>query len=265
MNTLNPINCPISLKALSTGYRSRGDTRVVTSPFDAELRPGSLTCLLGPNGAGKSTLLRTLAGFMPPLSGSVDIAGRDLASMSPGQLAHTIAVVLTERPSAAHMTVYDTVALARSPYTGFWGALRDSDRQAVQQALEDTGADEMAHRNISTLSDGQLQKVMVAKALAQDTPAIFLDEPSAFLDFPSKVDLMRLLRRLAHDRSKVVLISSHDVEISLQLADTLWMLGCDGSVAIGSPAQLAADNTIADRFCRPGIGFDPKTLSFSIS
>lgn len=254
----------VKLNSLSIGYFGKRGPIAIQRDINASVEEGQFVALLGPNGAGKSTLLRTLAGFMPALSGSVLIDGRNLAALSDEEISRSVGVVLTERPSVSSMTVEQLVALGRSPYTGFWGRLRDADRKIVEESLELTGCTEMRSRLVDTLSDGERQRVMVAKALAQRTPVILLDEPTAFLDFPSKVEMMRLLRSLAHERGLIVLQSTHDINMALSIADSLWMIDRNLGFAAGSPRELAALQTLQNYFLRPGIAFDSDSLSFTI-
>ena len=218
----------IRLDNLSIGYRSKKGTKAVASGITATIRSGELTCLIGPNGAGKSTLLRTLAGFLPKAAGTASLRGRDIGSYKPRELARLVGIVLTEKPDTGCMTVAELVALGRSPYTGFWGTCSDADRRAAARAMADVGIGHLAGRRVATLSDGERQKAMVAKALAQQTPVILLDEPTAFLDFPSKVETMRLLRGIARHTGKVVFMSTHDLDLALQAADTLWLMARGG-------------------------------------
>ena len=271
-------NETIRLSNLSIGYRSKNDVRVVASGISAAIRQGELTCLLGANGVGKSTLLRTLSAFQPKLDGQVMIeesggrkvedGGRDISQFSDKELSRLIGVVLTEKPDIRNMSVRELVALGRSPYTGFWGMLHDDDWQVVDEAIQAVKIDSLSHRMIHTLSDGERQKVMIAKALAQQTPVIFLDEPTAFLDFPSKVEMMLLLRRLAREQKKTIFMSTHDFELALQTADTLWLMEQrnEGSTLlhVGTPGQLAANGTLARYVERPGITFNPQTLSVTL-
>ena len=225
----------IQLNKLTIGYSEKGTKKkIIAQDICATLYGGQLTCLLGENGAGKSTLLRTLSAFIPPLKGDVVVKGKSLGEYSDKERARLIGVVLTERPELQHMTVQELVAMGRSPYTGFWGTLSKEDKTIANEALRMVGMDPMATRIVDTLSDGERQKAMIAKAMAQQTPVIFLDEPTAFLDYPSKVETMLLLRRLAHETGKIILLSTHDVELALQTADTLWLMkrvrhkkGCD--------------------------------------
>ena len=177
----------IELKNLSIGYIGKKETTVVASDINATVPSGQLTCLLGPNGVGKSTLLRTLTAFQPKIEGDILIEGKSIDSYTEKQLARLIGVVLTERTNVQNMTVRELVALGRSPYTGFWGRLEAKDEEIVEQALVSTAITGFASRTLDTLSDGERQRAMIAKALAQQTPAILLDEPTAFLDYPSKV------------------------------------------------------------------------------
>lgn len=249
---------------LVTGYRNGRREVKVSHAFSASLPSGSLTCLIGRNGAGKSTVLKTLCGFIPPLEGSVQILGRGLNTYSPSELARTVGVVLTERTLATAMTVTEVVALGRAPYTGFWGSLSADDRRIVDECLELTGITDLSSRLTSTLSDGERQKVMIAKALAQQTPLILLDEPTAFLDYPSKVELLQLLKKLSREEGKTIFLSTHDLEITFQLADNLWMLDRNLGFRAGSPEALSADGSIARYFERRGLCYLPASLTFKI-
>lgn len=258
-----PMN-DITLDNLSIGYRSKKGTKTIASGITAAIRGGELTCLIGPNGAGKSTLLRTLAGFLPKAAGTASIGGRDIGSYKPRELARLVGIVLTEKPDTGCMTVAELVALGRSPYTGFWGTCSESDRRAAARAMADVGIAHLAGRRVATLSDGERQKAMVAKALAQQTPVILLDEPTAFLDFPSKVETMRLLRGIARHTGKVVFMSTHDLDLALQAADTLWLMARGGSIATGSPEDLALDGRLAAFFDSGSMRFDASTGLFDI-
>lgn len=255
----------VILDHLSVGYRSKQGVKTVASDICAEIRGGELTCLLGPNGVGKSTLLRTLSAFQPRLSGHIYVGGRELETFSPKQLAKVIGVVLTEKPDVANMTATDMVLMGRSPYTGFWGNYTAEDREQADEAIRMVGIADLALRRVGTLSDGERQKVMIAKALAQQTPVIYLDEPTAFLDFPSKVDIMRLLRRICREAGKTVFLSTHDVELALRLADTVWLMDRGRGVVTGSPDVLAHDGTLTAFFAHSGITFDAATASFRIA
>lgn len=258
-------NETIILEDLCIGYRSGKLHHIVAEGLNASLHDSELTCLIGANGVGKSTLLRTLAAFQPPLSGKASLLGKPLQDYSPHQLAQLTGVVLATRPDAAHLSVRETVALGRSPYTGFWGTLSNADSSIVDEAMRQVGIGHLGDRMTLTLSDGERQKTMVAKALAQQTPVILLDEPTAFLDFPSKVETLQMLRRLAHELHKTIFLSTHDVELAFRLADRLWVMEEGNRLSVGSPRELADNGTLARFVERDGIAFDPATLSIRIT
>ena len=221
----------ITLRDLSVGYQHpRRTPTTVLAQLNATLHAGQLTCLVGANGIGKSTLLRTLAAFQPPIAGQMhyysgeQAAPINLATLSQARLARLVSVVLTAKPSVENLSVEQIVALGRSPYTNIWGTLRADDRRMVAWAMDVVGITGLRHRLVQTLSDGERQKMMIAKALAQDTPVILLDEPTAFLDYKSKVEVLDLLARLAHETNKMVLLSTHDLEQAVHTADALWVV-----------------------------------------
>lgn len=255
----------IRVCGLETGYRSKKGVTVITRDINASLYSGELTCLLGPNGAGKSTLLNTLTAFLPPIKGEIFIQDRPLKDYSDADLSKVIGVVLTEKLSLNNMSVEELVAMGRSPYTGFWGRTTDNDRRIVAESMALVSIDLLKGRMIQTLSDGERQKVMIAKALAQETPVIFLDEPTAFLDYPSKVEIMQLLQRLAKERGKTVFLSTHDLELALQIADKVWLLDKSYGVTIGTPEDLALDGEMNRYFHREGVIFDRESGLFKIS
>jgi ferrichrome ABC transporter, ATP-binding protein FhuC len=215
----------ITLSHLSVGYKV-GHT--VVSDINLTLQSGQLACLIGENGVGKSTLLKTLTGFLPKLEGSLLLDGKDISEFSQRALARQISIVLTQKPDVQNLTVEEIVGLGRSPYTGFFGKLHANDQQIVDESITAVGIEKLKNRMIQTLSDGERQKVMIAKALAQQTPVIFLDEPTAFLDFSSKVETFQLLQRMAHEMGKLVLLSTHDLELAVRFSDTLLQVNGDG-------------------------------------
>ena len=255
----------IVLHELTIGYRKgKHALSVVASGISAAITAGKLTCLLGANGVGKSTLLRTLAGFQPKLSGDILLQGRRIDEFNQKELSRFISVVLTERPDVINMTAAEVVGLGRSPYTGFWGTLNDEDKKIVADSMRMAGIDGMADRMIQTLSDGERQKVMIAKALAQQTPIILLDEPTVYLDFPSKVEMMQILKNLAREMQKTVFLSTHDLEIALQVADELWLLDIGGKLHVGSPEKLAAEGILTRFVERNDIKFDAENMRVKI-
>ena len=186
-----------------------------------------------------------------------------LKDFSDRRLSRTIGVVLTEKPDIRNMTVREIVGLGRSPYTGFWGTLSEEDYKIVDESLHQAGIEALSSRYVDTLSDGERQKVMIAKALAQQTPIIFLDEPTAFLDFPSKVEVMQQLRRLARTMQKTIFMSTHDLELALQVADRIWLMERE-RLNVGTPRQLADDGTLSRFVERSGIEFDRQSLSIRV-
>lgn len=250
---------------LETGYNSKKGATVITRGINASLYSGELTCLLGPNGAGKSTLLKTLTAFLSPIKGEIFIEQKPLGEYSDAQLSKVIGVVLTEKLSLNNMTVEELVGMGRSPYTGFWGRMNENDRLIVDESITLVGIDILRGRMIQTLSDGERQKVMIAKALAQETPIIFLDEPTAFLDYPSKVEIMQLLQRLAREKGKTVFLSTHDLELALQIADKVWLLDKPHGVTIGTPEDLSLNDDMSRYFYREGVEFDRESGLFKIS
>lgn len=228
------------------------------------LPEGRLTCLIGYNGAGKSTLLRTLAGFQPKLGGNIYIGGREISDYSGRELSRTVSVVLTSKPDVMNMTVREIVALGRTPYTGYWGTLGDEDRRIVDDSMRQVGIDRLAERMSGTLSDGERQKMMIAKALAQQTPLIILDEPTAFLDYPSKVETMLLLVRLCRETGKTIFMSTHDLELALQTADMLWLVTPGRGIHTGTPHQLADSGDLSEFIERSGIVFHRDTLHITV-
>ena len=254
----------IRLRDLSIGYPDKHNTKRVAEHLNASIHSGELTCLLGTNGVGKSTLLRPLSAFQPPLGGDIDLLDRPLSTYDDRQLATVIGVVLTEKSDIRNMTVEELVGLGRSPYTGFWGTLKESDRKIVHEAIARVRIEPLTQRMVHTLSDGERQKVMIAKALAQETPIIFLDEPTAFLDFPSKVEVMQLLHNLTHTLQKTVFMSTHDLELALQIADKIWLMDRTNGIAIGTPEDLSLEGKLSSFFSRKGITYDTETGFFRI-
>lgn len=254
----------IRIQNLSIGYVGNNNVNVVAKNITATIFSGELTCLLGANGVGKSTLLRTLSAFQPKLEGEIYIEGREISEFNDKQLSHVISVVLTEKPDIRNMTVEELVGLGRSPYTGFWGTLTQEDKKVVNHSIHLVGIDKLQDRMIQTLSDGERQKVMIAKALAQETPVIYLDEPTAFLDYPSKVEMMQLLFKLSRETDKTIFLSTHDLELALQIADKLWLMDKQKGVRIGAPEDLSLDGSLGSFFARKGIVFDPEIGLFRV-
>jgi iron complex transport system ATP-binding protein len=255
----------LSTDHLTIGYDvGHKRQKVVSAGLTLALNPGELVCLIGPNGAGKSTLLRTLVGMQPALAGAVTLDGRGLSHLSMQQIARLMSVVLTEPVNVGLLSARELVALGRYPYTGWLGRLSAHDRDLVEWAIGAVGADDLAHRMISELSDGERQKVMIARALAQEPRVILLDEPTAFLDLPHRVDILGTLRRLAHDGGQAILLSTHDLDLALRSADRIWLMSRDGTVHVGAPEDLVLTGAFQRIFDRQGVSFDPATGSFEL-
>lgn len=255
----------LTAEDLAVGYFGpRKTPRPVAGPLHLALWPGELVCLLGPNGAGKSTLLRTLAGLQPPLGGQLTLGGAALAALSPGERARQLSIVLADRVAAGGLTALELVRLGRHPHTGWLGRLGPHDEARVQAALAATGTAALAARPVAELSDGERQKVLLARALAQDTPVVLLDEPTAHLDLPARVALMRLLHRLARQTGKGILLSTHELDLALQAADRVWLLPADGALLTGTPEDLVLSGAFAAAFVREGLAFDAATGTFAL-
>jgi iron complex transport system ATP-binding protein len=250
---------------LSIGYRNtRRHVNPVVEQISVALRSGELTCLIGPNGVGKSTLLRTLAGMQPPLAGHVCLGADDLHRLPAEVLARRLAVVLTERIEVGNLSAYALVGLGRHPYTDWRGRLQAHDEEVVRQALIRVGAAHLAARPVAELSDGERQRVMIARALAQEPEVLILDEPTAFLDLPGRVEMMQLLAALAHQTRCAILLSTHDLELALRVADKLWLLPAGGPLYTGLPEELALDGVLGQVFRSEGVVFDPATGAFKL-
>lgn len=253
----------IQTRDLQTGYRSGAKRIVVADRLPGlEIQAGQLICLLGPNGSGKSTLLRTLAGLQPALGGTIRIAG--VERWTTAELARKIALVLTDRVRGDNLTVYSLIALGRYPYTGWLGRLNAADKAAVEWAIGATGIGALSDRKVHLLSDGESQKVMLARALAQDTPILMLDEPTAHLDLPSRIRLMRLLHRLARETRKGILLSTHELDLALQVADQVWLLQSGGGLYTGAPEDLVLNGIFEAAFAKEDIVFDKEAGTFII-
>jgi len=250
----------IETKGLCIGYPLKnGKKKVIHDCLDLCLYAGEVTCLLGLNGAGKSTLLRTLCGFQPPLAGEIFLQGKPLQSYSQSSFSLTVGVILTEKTNAGGITVYELVALGRYPYTGFFGRIREEDHKVIEESLELAGISHKAKNRVDELSDGEKQKVMIAKTLAQQCPIILLDEPTAFLDVTSRIETMVLLHRLAVEQNKAILLSTHDMDLAIQTGDCFWLQEKTRPMACGVPEDLILNGLLGEYFDKEGIVFDAST------
>lgn len=237
----------------------------IAGPLNLQLVPGKLICLLGANGTGKSTLIKTLAGLQSGLSGEVTIGGRSVTSLSPLKIAGCMSLVLTETVRAWNLDVYSLIALGRFPYTSWLGTLSKADRLIIGTAIQSVQLEDFIHRKVDELSDGERQRVMLGRALAQDTAIIILDEPTAHLDLPNRIALMNLLHTLSKSHGKSILLSTHELDLALQLADEIWLLDGQGNLLIESPEDLVLSGQFAAAFDKGGKLFDLATGTFNIT
>ena len=249
----------IKLNDITLAFGSRKLIEHASAHFEC----GRMTALLGRNGTGKSTLLRAIASLGALQGGAIEIGGRDLCDLSNAELARMVAFVNTERVSVEAMTAYDLVAVGRSPYTDWSGRLRSGDYEVIERSIRIAGVEHLADRYVDTLSDGECQRVMIAKALAQDTPAILLDEPTSYLDMPNRYELCTLLGRLAHDEGKCVLFSTHELDIALTLSDNIALVDTPQLLYM-STDEMIASGSIERLFDSPYIRFDASTRSIHL-
>ena len=248
----------IETRNLAIGYPKTRNKKelIVLENLNISLLAGELTCILGTNGIGKSTLLRTLSKIQTPLSGSISLLGKNINKYKDGDLSTLLGLVLTDKTAIGGLTVRELVSLGRYPYTGFWGRLSDDDNQIVNKSMVDVGIIHKSENYVSDLSDGERQKVMIAKALAQECKIIILDEPTAFLDVINRFEIMSLLHKLAVEQNKAILLSTHDIELAFALADTLWLVSDDKKFITGTTEDLILSDSINQYMGNSRIVFD---------
>jgi iron complex transport system ATP-binding protein len=244
---------------LTIGYRQGNQTKTVQADLNLHAKRGTFVALIGPNGCGKSTLLRTIGGLLPPLSGTITIDDSNLESLSLKERATCFSLVLTEAVQVKYMSVFQLVSMGRHPYTTYYGQLTVSDKCLVKQALEAVHMIEFADRPFLELSDGERQRVMIAKALAQQTPVILLDEPTTYLDLPNRIETMMLLKQLTMTSGKTILVSTHEIDLAIRLADQIWLLNKTGKAETGMPTELIKRGVIQSTFASESFGFEPET------
>jgi iron complex transport system ATP-binding protein len=252
----------ILLKELEVGYRVPGKTsKRILGPVNAVISHSEMAGIIGRNGIGKSTLLRTIAGLQHPIAGEILINGREIREMTLREMARTISFVSTEQIYAFQIRVEEVVAMGRIPHTGWFGRHADEDRTAIGKAIELTGINDFRHKPVHELSDGERQKVMIARALAQDTPFIILDEPTAFLDVPARYEIFRILNDLTLRNHKTILFSTHDLSMAIDVADKIWLLA-ENEVFQGAPEDLLISKVFRKLFLNSPAEFDSKTSTF---
>ena len=255
----------LTTKNLSIGYSKKGKTDIIQSGLDLQLRAGELVCLIGPNGSGKSTLLRTLTGLQKPLSGVTLIDGKESTKIKQHEKALLMALVLTDRVDIENTTVYNLVSLGRHPHSDWWGNVTDQEDAIIRDSIEMVHLIHKMHQNINELSDGERQRAMIAKALAQDTPIIMLDEPTAHLDLPNRVEIMLLLHKLAHKTQKAILLSTHELDLALQAADRIWLISTDHGVECGVPEDMVFNGSFNRTFQSSSFFFNAANGNFSMN
>jgi iron complex transport system ATP-binding protein len=254
----------IKLDNLTIGYRSALNKEIIIfGPVSAEITQAEMVGIIGRNGIGKSTLLRTIAGLQPQLHGKVLLDGIENNRIPVKELARLVSFVSTESIGVQHIRVNEVVALGRFPYTGWLGVLNTTDVSLVQHAAALAGVQPFMEKFMYELSDGERQKVMIARALAQDTPIIILDEPTAFLDIPARYDILRIMNDLTLNHGKTILFTTHDLSIALEAADKLWLL-TEGNLCEGAPEDLLIDKVFHKLFLNSSAEFDTKTSSFRL-
>ena len=251
----------MSTRGLSIGYSAGKRKTILSRNLDLCIEASSVICLLGQNGIGKSTLIRTLSRMQPALDGDIFLEGESIYSVTQNELAKKIGLVLTERIPESNLTVYEMVALGRQPYTNWIGKMNQEDENLVSRALKGAQLEELADMRCDELSDGQLQRAMICRAVAQDTKLILLDEPTAHLDIQHKIETFQLLKKLAVELGRSILISTHEVQLATQMADVLWLMNAEGIVS-GSPEDLINEGRINELFDRNTIHFDKETRQF---
>lgn len=248
---------------LSIGYKTKSETNTIIQNCDLQLEKGKLVALVGANGVGKSTLLKTITGIIPALKGTVFLNNKKIQSYLPKDLAQELSIVLTESLPPSNLTVYEIVALGRQPYTNWLGTLSDEDKIKVNEAISLTGIESFKHKKHYEISDGQLQKTLIARALAQDTALIILDEPTTHLDLVHKVSLIKLLQKLTHETGKTILYSTHDIDLAIQLCDEMIVL-TKNKLIQDQPCNLIANDTFNELFKDENIFFDKVIGKFKV-
>ena len=252
------MNNQIDIKNLTIGYKEQAP--LITNQ-NLQLSQGEFVALVGKNGSGKSSLLRTVANFQPLQKGQIFINNKKHEELSTPDFAKLVSVVLTDKVVMGYTTVFDVVAAGRFPYLGLYGNLKEEDKSVVSKSLELVGMGKYANKPFDNLSDGQQQKVILAKALAQETPYILLDEPMAFLDLPSKMELSHILHDLAKNQGKGILISTHDLDLAIHTCDTMWLLS-QQQVMVGMPEDLALKGLLGEVFNTNKVSFNAKSGHF---
>ncbi len=254
----------LSTSGLTIGYPSKNGSLELEKDLNIKVHNGELVCLIGPNGCGKSTLMRTIAGLQKPLAGDTFIADVDVKKIKPHQYARLLSLVLTDKINVGAMTVMDIVSIGRYPHTNYFAKLEARDHEMIARSLESVHLSDYKYRFFNELSDGEKQRVLIAKALAQDTPLIMLDEPTAHLDLPNRVEIMNILKQLAKNTNKAILLSTHELDLALQTADTIWLMSREKTLKCGTPEDLVLSGMFEQVFQSNAFQFDKLSGSFKV-
>lgn len=263
---MNDINTDIlKIVDVTTGYKSGKEVKIVSNNLNLSIEKGAFIALIGPNGCGKSTLLRTIAGLQKSFNGSIRISDTEIEKLKSKEKAQLLSLVLTDRVNSAYLIVEDIVGIGRYPHTGKMGVLSKKDKEIVHTAIRKCDLVHYAQTAYAELSDGEKQRVMLARALAQDTPLMMLDEPTAHLDLPNRVHLMQTLRHLAKETQKAILLSTHELDLALQWCDGIWLMNDKGKLTNGCPEDLVLNGNFSDVFSNHAFFFDVESGTFKMN
>lgn len=254
----------LQLNNVTIGYAGKKEPKVIQSSLQLSAERGELIALIGKNGCGKSTLLRSLGCLQPLLEGTILLNGENIHEKTPKERAKLISVVLTAQQSVASFTVKELIFIGRDPYTGWLGSLSAADEKIIDEAIEMTYLNGFETRNIHELSDGERQRVFIARALAQDTPVILLDEPTSHLDLPNRINILLLLQKLARETQKTIFISTHELETAMQVADKIWLMEKNNGVTVGAPEDMVLNGSFDKVFHHHSYEFDKEFGSFVV-
>lgn len=254
----------LKLSDITIGYPDKNRTKTVQNNLNLAADRGELIALIGKNGCGKSTLIRSISCLQPIYSGIISLDNKDLVNLKPEKRARLLSVVLTSQHSVASFNVRELISIGRDPYTGWLGSLTDRDNEIISEAMKMTYLEGFDDRNIHELSDGERQRVFIARALAQDTPLILLDEPTSHLDLPNRINILLLLQKLARNTGKTIIISTHELETAMQVADKLWLMENGKGVIVGAPEDLVLNGSFEDIFNHSSYEFDKEYGSFIV-
>ncbi|MFB6306427.1 MAG: ABC transporter ATP-binding protein, partial [Flavobacteriales bacterium] len=256
----------LNTRDLGIGFENKKEGKnYLLKDLSLNINKGELTCLVGANGSGKSTLIRTLAGFQTPLNGDIFIKNHHIKNYKQSELAKELSVVLTEKPAMGNLSAFDLISFGRYPYTDWYGTLSKKDIEITEWAIDEMKIKNLRDKHIGNVSDGELQKIMIGRALAQNTPLMLLDEPTAHLDIQNRVSIIGILRYLTKETNKGILLSTHELEVALQVADNIWLIDNEQELNVGVAEDIVLDGIIHDIFKGSEVQFDSSSGTFEIS